>query len=159
MNHPNEKVRNNWPLELVTLHMGSLGLVTAGSRAPAPTEATRERRDRIRAGWLKTGWEWPFDDDVQQMRFTADRWPLLDLAVVAALLIAYAGAPRPGNNVRLIGEVGLDGWIRDGVVYVANDRRYDTEGVARVVRHLRDLPDVLAWATATTYPMKTTGPI
>lgn len=151
------------PVELVTLHMGSLGLVTAGPRSMS-LEADRERRDRIRAGWLAADWPWPLDDEGRNPRFAADRWPLLDLAVAAALLMAYAGAPRPGNDVRLVGEVALDGWIRDGVVYLADDWRYDTEGVARVVRHLRDLPDVLAWAApsarvSTTYPMKTTGPI
>lgn len=131
------------PLGLVALHMGSLGTVTAG---PCSMDSgSRERRDRIRAGWLATGWPWPLDDEGMNPRFAAGQWPLLDLAVAAALLVAYAGAPRPGNDARLIGEVGLDGRIRDGVAYVPTDRPYDLDGSARVVRHLSDLPDVLGW--------------
>ena len=117
----------------------------------------RERRDRIRAGWLNAGWEWPTLPDGSSVPFAADRWTLLDLAVAAALLIAQHDLPYPHADARLCGVVNLDGRVLDGVAWVGGDRPHDPDGSARVVRHLRDLPDVLAWATATTGPMKTTG--
>jgi hypothetical protein len=128
---------------MVALHLGSFGHVVAGPAAPA--EASRERRDRIRSGWLAAGWEWPLDAAGQNPQFASShQGPLMDLACTAALLIAYMGAPMPRPSARLIGQVGLDGSVIDGVLWMTE--RWSADGDARVVRRLEDLPDVLAWA-------------
>lgn len=133
--------------ELVVLHNGQFGMVTAGSRSMSSDQ--RERRDRIRAGWLAAGWEWPTLPDGSSMPFAADRWSLLDLAVAAALLIAQHDLPYPSAAARFCGVVNLDGRVMDGVAWVGGDRPYGAGGSARVVRRLSDLPEVLAWATST----------
>lgn len=141
--------------ELVVLHNGQFGTVTAGLQSYG---CSRERRDRIRAAWLNTGWEWPTLPDGSSVPFAAPGWTLLDLAVAAALLIAQHDLPAPHADARFCGVVNLDGRVHDGVVWVGGDRPYGADGSARVVYHLSDLPDALAWASGT-YPMKTTGPI
>lgn len=132
--------------ELVVLHNGQFGMVTAGVQSLAT--GSRERRDRIRAAWLACGWEWPtLPASLDPVPFAAPSWTLLDLAVAAALLIADRYLPDPHADARFCGVVNLDGRVLDGVVWVGGDGPWAADGSARVVRHLSDLPDALAWAT------------
>lgn len=113
------------------------GSVVAGPRAIAHT-IERERRERLHAAWSCTGWEWP-DPRVNCDRDTAD------LAVAAAVLMAYSDAPYL-RGLSAVGTLNLDGTVLGGggVVWVGRE--------VRPVGHLSELPAALADLAAATRP-------
>jgi len=106
------------------------GSVVAGPRAIAHT-IERERRERLHAAWSCTGWEWP-DPRVNCDRDTAD------LAVAAAVLMAYSDAPYL-RELSAVGWLHLDGSVLGGggVAWIGRN--------VQSVQHLRELPGALAW--------------
>lgn len=124
----------------VVIHNGIHGVVTAG---PSSFDnAGRELRDRIRAGWINSGWAW--DSSQPMMNVGCPAGSVHDLAVVAAmLLITDPDLPKPAPDaIRLIGEVGLDGSVKDGIVSMP------LQGVAVVVTRLVEIPALIAQAAA-----------
>ena len=104
--------------------------------------AVRELRDRLRAGIISAGLQWPEARiTVHADTFGRDgRWPAsLDLAAAAAVLAASAQVPREQvEGVGFVGELGLDGSIQRSA---GGDRA----------------AEVLSWATPVVTDPRTAG--
>lgn len=96
-------------LPLYSFHNGTHGLTTAGLESMHTIG--REQHDRVRACWINAGMgDWPATN-ISPASSTAD------LAVITAVLVQSGRVRRLRDDIRVIGQAGLDGHVIDGCVY------------------------------------------
>jgi magnesium chelatase family protein len=150
----------------VEVHVG--GGLPAFSIVGLPDETCREARDRVRAAFTSSGFEWP------AKRVTVNLAPprhrkvgsALDVAMAVALLVAVEQLPPSAlDGLGFLGELGLDGSIRavPGVAPMAGvlddvevvvpatavaEARVAARHAVRAVSTLRELADALGGVAA-----------